>query len=104
MATLSVTRDETAKVDRQAPLSDAESAAQAALVGAISFTAQKMHLNHAEATIALKQNDRDTYGYFKYGLAAQIAEHIAEDIRECVPNSDVLVHIEPRSHERDDGT
>jgi cation diffusion facilitator family transporter len=32
------------------------------------------------------------------------AEHIAADIRECVPNSDVLVHIEPRSHEREDGT
>jgi hypothetical protein len=77
MATLSVTRDETAKVDRPAALSDAESAAQAALVGAISFTAQKMHLNRAEATIALKQNDRETYGYFKYGLAAQVAEHIA---------------------------
>ena len=24
------------------------------------------------------------------------------DIRECVPNADVLVHIEPRSHERED--
>lgn len=32
------------------------------------------------------------------------AEHIAEDIRACVPNSDVLVHIEPRSHERVDGS
>jgi len=36
--------------------------------------------------------------------AHEIAEHIAADIRECVPNSDVLVHIEPRSHEREDGT
>ena len=36
--------------------------------------------------------------------AHEIAEHIAADIRQCVPNSDVLVHIEPRSHERDDGT
>ena len=36
--------------------------------------------------------------------AHETAEHIAADIRECVPNSDVLVHIEPRSHERNDGT
>ena len=36
--------------------------------------------------------------------AHETAEHIAADIRECVPNADVLVHIEPRSHERDDGT
>jgi len=36
--------------------------------------------------------------------AHEIAEHIAADIRACVPNSDVLVHIEPRSHERVDGT
>ncbi len=36
--------------------------------------------------------------------AHQTAEHIEADIRACVPNADVLVHIEPRSHERDDGT
>jgi len=36
--------------------------------------------------------------------AHENAEHIAADIRECVPNADVLVHIEPRSHEREDGT
>jgi cation diffusion facilitator family transporter len=36
--------------------------------------------------------------------AHETAEHIAADIRACVPNADVLVHIEPRSHERDDGT
>jgi len=36
--------------------------------------------------------------------AHETAEHIAADIRECVPNADVLVHIEPRSHERVDGT
>ena len=36
--------------------------------------------------------------------AHKIAEHIEADIRECVPNADVLVHIEPRSHERVDGT
>jgi cation diffusion facilitator family transporter len=36
--------------------------------------------------------------------AHETAEHIAADIRECVPNSDVLVHIEPRSHERVDGS
>jgi cation diffusion facilitator family transporter len=36
--------------------------------------------------------------------AHETAEHIAADIRECVPNADVLVHIEPRSHERVDGS
>ena len=36
--------------------------------------------------------------------AHETAEHIAADIRERVPNADVLVHIEPRSHERVDGT
>ena len=34
--------------------------------------------------------------------AHQTAEHIEADIRACVPNADVLVHIEPRSHERVD--
>lgn len=35
--------------------------------------------------------------------AHDVAEHIAAEIRACVPNSDVLVHIEPRSpHRRDD--
>ena len=38
------------------------------------------------------------------GAAHETAEHIAEDIRGCIPNADVLVHIEPRSHERDDGS
>ncbi len=36
--------------------------------------------------------------------AHETAEHIAADIREVVPNADVLVHIEPRSHEREDGS
>jgi cation diffusion facilitator family transporter len=30
------------------------------------------------------------------------AEHIAADIRGCVPNADVLVHVEPRATRRDD--
>jgi len=34
----------------------------------------------------------------------KVAEHIMADIRACIPNSDVLVHIEPRSHERVDGS
>ncbi len=38
------------------------------------------------------------------GEAHDVAEHIATDIRDCIPNSDVLVHIEPRSHERVDGS
>jgi cation diffusion facilitator family transporter len=34
--------------------------------------------------------------------AHDVAEHIMADIRECIPNSDVLVHVEPRSVERED--
>ncbi len=34
--------------------------------------------------------------------AHDVAEHIAADIRGCVPNADVLVHIEPRATRRDD--
>lgn len=34
--------------------------------------------------------------------AHDVAEHIAADIRECVPNADVLVHVEPRSPHRVD--
>ncbi len=36
--------------------------------------------------------------------AHDAAEHIAADIRACIPNADVMVHVEPRSHERDDGS
>ena len=36
--------------------------------------------------------------------AHDAAEHIAADIRACIPNADVMVHVEPRSHEREDGT
>jgi len=36
--------------------------------------------------------------------AHDVAEHIADDIRACIPNADVLVHIEPQSHEREDGS
>jgi cation diffusion facilitator family transporter len=36
--------------------------------------------------------------------AHEVAEHISRDIRDCVPNSDVLVHIEPGSHDREDGS
>jgi cation diffusion facilitator family transporter len=32
--------------------------------------------------------------------AHDVAEHIEADIRDCIPNTDVLVHIEPRSPER----
>jgi cation diffusion facilitator family transporter len=34
--------------------------------------------------------------------AHDVAEHIEADIRACVPNADVLVHVEPRSQERED--
>jgi len=40
----------------------------------------------------------------RIGEAHEVAEHIAADIRDCIPNADVLVHIEPRSHERVDGS
>ncbi len=40
----------------------------------------------------------------RVGEAHDVAEHIAADIRACIPNADVLVHIEPRSHERIDGS
>jgi len=36
------------------------------------------------------------------GEAHDVAEHITADIRDCIPNADVLVHIEPRSPERVD--
>lgn len=36
--------------------------------------------------------------------AHDIAEHIMADIRACIPNSDVLVHVEPRAYEREDGS
>lgn len=38
------------------------------------------------------------------GAAHDVAEHIAADIRGCIPNADVMVHVEPRSHEREDGS
>jgi len=36
--------------------------------------------------------------------AHDIAEHIEDDIRACIPNTDVLVHVEPRAHDRVDGS
>lgn len=35
--------------------------------------------------------------------AHDIAEHIEEDIRACIPNTDVLVHVEPRAPDRYEG-
>jgi len=34
--------------------------------------------------------------------AHDVAEHITADIKGCVPNADVLVHVEPRATRRDD--
>ncbi len=34
--------------------------------------------------------------------AHDIAEHIESDIRACIPNTDVLVHVEPRMQRRDE--
>ena len=35
--------------------------------------------------------------------AHDIAEHIEADIRACIPNTDVLVHVEPRTHKGEGG-
>jgi cation diffusion facilitator family transporter len=35
--------------------------------------------------------------------AHDVAEHIEEDIRACIPNTDVLVHVEPRAPDRFEG-
>lgn len=94
-------REETAKVE----VSDAAAAAQACLAGAVAFMAEKMHLNRTMATIALKQNDRSAFGYFRYGLACQVAEHIAimdEQVRavymyddEATPEDEVFGEAQP---------
>ncbi len=42
--------------------------------------------------------------HLSVAAAHDVAEHIGADIRDCVPNADVMVHVEPRSHERDDGS
>jgi divalent metal cation (Fe/Co/Zn/Cd) transporter len=34
--------------------------------------------------------------------AHDAAMHISADIRRRIPNSEVLVHVEPRSHDRED--
>lgn len=36
--------------------------------------------------------------------AHDVAEHIETDIRRCLPNVDVLVHVEPASSKHDDGS
>ena len=38
------------------------------------------------------------------GEAHSVAEHIEADIAARLPNTEILVHVEPRSHERDDGS
>jgi divalent metal cation (Fe/Co/Zn/Cd) transporter len=38
------------------------------------------------------------------GQAHAIAEHITTDITANLPNAEVLVHIEPAAHEREDGS
>ncbi len=41
-------------------------------------------------------------GDMTVAAAHEIADHIESDIAERLPNTEVLVHIEPASHERDD--
>jgi hypothetical protein len=60
-----------------AAMSDATTAAELALMGAVSFAADKMRLTKAEVAIALKQNEGRVRSYFQYGLSRQIAEHLA---------------------------
>jgi cation diffusion facilitator family transporter len=38
------------------------------------------------------------------GEAHSVAEHIEADIAAQLPNTEILVHVEPPSHERDDGS
>jgi cation diffusion facilitator family transporter len=38
------------------------------------------------------------------GQAHAISEHISDDITAALPNADVLVHIEPAEHDREDGS
>ena len=42
--------------------------------------------------------------HMSVGEAHGVAHHIAGDIRECLPNVDVLVHVEPRSQDRGAGS
>jgi len=43
-------------------------------------------------------------GNMTVARAHEIAEHIEDDIAERLPNTEVLVHIEPSSHEREDAS
>lgn len=36
--------------------------------------------------------------------AHEIGHHISRDIRDCLPNVEVLVHVEPRARDREDGS
>jgi hypothetical protein len=73
-----VTQDARTGVEIDAPaLSDAANAAEAALVGAVSFAGRQMGLGRTEVAIALKQRERRTTGYFQYGLAEQVAAYLA---------------------------
>ncbi len=86
-------------------LSDAATTAQAALAGALSFAEEKMRVSRAATTRALQQNDREAYGYFCYGLAQQVAEHLAaldEQVRavylyddEATPEDEVFGEARP---------
>ena len=52
-----------------------------------------------EATKLLILDSRDLHALMERNT--DIAEHIESDIRACIPNTDVLVHVEPRAPHRD---
>ncbi len=58
-------------------LPNPENAARAILASAIEFCAQKMRLGSPEAAIELlRRGDRSAQDYLRYGLAAQVGEHV----------------------------
>lgn len=85
---LSTTQRGTVNVEFALPsqlLSDMTSMAEAALTNALEFCAQKMGLHSLQVvTGRLQQGDSTTCGYFHYGLAEQVAEHLSgldEDVK-----------------------
>ncbi|MBC7264881.1 MAG: hypothetical protein H5T64_11085 [Chloroflexi bacterium] len=79
---LSTTEMGTVNVEFALPsqsLSDMTGMADAAVTKALEFCAQKMGLHGPQAVIdRLRQGDSTACGYFHYGLAEQVAKHLAE--------------------------
>lgn len=63
--------------DIEFALPNPENAARAILASAIEFCAQKMRLGSPEGAIELlRRGDRSAHDYLRYGLAAQVGEHL----------------------------